>query len=356
MTFSFRISEWGFLLFSLCVHIPTLVSATALSQSSLTFGNPVTAAPSSVSFAFTLDKTVQASDTITIKLPGFAVGTVPNPTTTGCGSTAFTMTSASMDGNVAQLVISADVSLSNDTQCTIIATGLTTSSFPQDANLVSRTVAFSLASAADLPTTPIVSSSAISATSFLSNELTIGTPVTLSATELTFTFSLNAPLDPADIITLVLPEFSISSLAAPSFSGCGSTTFVAHQYNSSYLDNGTSAAVIKLTAAVALLPASTTCAVSIASGITTGSFGQNANFGLRAAGVEFSAATDIAPDTISISTAVVDQTPPNLLPGGLTPSHGALQVTARSHTLHDLWHDHANRAKQHLSSHRPRVR
>jgi hypothetical protein len=135
------------------------------------------------------------------------------------------------------------------------------------------------------------------------SKLVIPNPVTQAPSSITYTFALNSPLEtgtPDDTIALLLPTFQFGTLATVVESGCGTTTFTVAK-----ADSGTSTATLTLTAESAILPAYTVCSLSIATGVTTSTNAQDADWSGRTAAVTLNdgAVANIAAVKLTKSTA-----------------------------------------------------
>jgi len=80
--------------------------------------------------------------------------------------------------------------------------------------------------------------------------------------QLTFLISGNIAVD--DTVKLTLPHYTFSStLSTPALLGCGTTT-----YTVTGADSGLATAALTFTAAAAVMPAGTSCTITVASGVT----------------------------------------------------------------------------------------
>jgi hypothetical protein len=160
---------------------------------------------------------------------------------------------------------------------------------------------------ADISAVKITTSTATVAPALTRSVLVIADRNTWSESSISYTFELNAPLEPTtDTIALVLPLFTIGTAGGLSTSsGCGSTAFTAADTKS-----GTSTATLTLGAKTATLSAGSECTVTIGSGVTTSAKAQTANLNTRTVAVTLGRATNIAAvsGSISASTAVVAPT------------------------------------------------
>ena len=84
-----------------------------------------------------------------------------------------------------------------------------------------------LAGATNIGDTPISKSTAIVAPLISNDVLAFATPKVSTETSVSYHFTLNAKLKSGDEIAIVLPDFTFGTLASPTKSGCGTTTFTA---------------------------------------------------------------------------------------------------------------------------------
>ena len=96
----------------------------------------------------------------------------------------------------------------------------------------------------------------------LSTTLYITNPLVLADTSIDYTFTSNLDLAVNDIITVAFPDFTLSSVATPTTSGCGTTSFTVAE-----ADSASATASLALTVRDAAITAGVACIVSISSGV-----------------------------------------------------------------------------------------
>jgi len=288
---------------------PSVISAGTwltndLTRNILTLLNPVTTAPSTVTYDFIMNTHMLVGDMISIVLPDFALSSPGTPSTTGCGTTTFTTAGINSGTPTATLQLTAaQASLTALTSCVItITSGITTSGSAQAVNLAARTVEVTLASQSDIAATTIPSSTALETPEFKFSKLILHNPVTTAETPLSFNFSLNAPLEVGDAITLVIPDTTwAGSLGTITVSGCSSTTFTGTKAGSNSVSSS-----LTFTAATAAMPIDTYCYITLLAGATNGATPRPPNYAGRSMSVNFNNADNIGstdmPDTSSLTT------------------------------------------------------
>jgi len=124
----------------------TVYPVPVFEQNLLTILNPITGAPSSISYSVTLNVPFAVADTLKLVLPGFTFGTISVPSLSGCGTTTFAVTNMDSGLPSATLTLTgATATLVAHQSCKItIASGVTTSTVAQAVDLASRTVEVSL--------------------------------------------------------------------------------------------------------------------------------------------------------------------------------------------------------------------
>jgi len=288
--------------FAVCYTESVADPASAFHQSTLFIDNPVTSAATMIQFTFSLNKAFEASDSITIVLPGFTFNTLSSPNYSGCGSTSFTTSTANSGTATAAItLIAATTQLVAVTQCTIqIMTGVVTSAATQVENYSGRTVAATIGAHEDISPTPLLTSTAVVAPALIRHStLYVSRPHIQEATSIAFTFTCNSHIYVNDVISLVLPTWTWGTLPSTTTQGCGTTTFAASSSGST-----TATATLSLTATTATLEAHVQCTITVASGITTSGLPQAENDEIRTVGVTLQGSDDIAPTSIIISSEV----------------------------------------------------
>jgi hypothetical protein len=108
--------------------------------SGVEIANPVTEAPSSITYKFALNIPLKLTDSISLLLPKFTFGTLSAPATT-CASTSFTATSQNSGTATATITLNAQTNVLEPYQdCVItIATGITTGNVAQAVDFVTAT-------------------------------------------------------------------------------------------------------------------------------------------------------------------------------------------------------------------------
>jgi hypothetical protein len=285
-----------------------LIDATTLSTKAWTFDTAVAGSASFARFEFKADVDLLEGDTITCALPGFTFGsslTSGRLRYNGCGYVAeFDLSHANSGVSTAKLTFTVrTATLVAGTECRIdIASGMTLPNAASAANVAERTVALALAKSADLAATATLSTAIAAVPSMWSDlAMTITTPVAGKATSVATTFKLSSPLGVDDMITLVLPDWTLSGNAAPDTANCGTSTFTTAVANSE-----TSNAAISFTVKTASLSANTACTITTDPATTSSpAIAQTANLPSRkiAATIAASQYADAAATTITSSTA-----------------------------------------------------
>ena len=281
------------------IQVGSILNVLTLANSELSITPDTTSSNVSVSYTFSLTENLETVDIIDMVLPQF--GIISNATVnastvvTGCNVTFSTLGYESGTATARLQLTATTGGIPQGSICTVtIGSGLVSSPIAQPANLDSRGVKFTLANAEDVPLVSISNSSLLH-TDVFSSSLSLLNPVTSAPTSITFVFALNTHLSASDVISIVLPDFTITN-PSPSVSvtaGCGNTTFTAAGSGS-----GTATAMLELTAATATLPALTACTVSIPTGITTASSIQDKNLTTRTMSVSLSGQENIAAQPI----------------------------------------------------------
>jgi len=238
---------------------------------SMRIGIPFPGEYSHVYIAFKLTTVLAIDDKIVVTLPGWTLAGTAAPTTTGCGTTTWTLsTAASGSANAAATFKVATVALQADVQCTIITNSATTrvAAKPQPANLDTRTISVIMSAATDVPPRPITTSTATAGTMSLgTTNLTIAENTQNTASSVTFGFTANFEISSCDTLTAILPEFIFAATTATvTTENCGNTLFTAELVGS-----GTSNAAVVVTASRATVAQNAACTLTIAYGIATGS-------------------------------------------------------------------------------------
>jgi len=274
--------------------------------------NPVTAAPSEVTYTFKSNAPIDIGDTFTLIIPNFdipyGVG-LSAPTFSGCGSTTFTVTPSNQGTSTFTLLfMSAIAQYPAQSTCAItIATGLRTSEATQVVNWSSRTVAVSLANADDITSVTLLTSTAIAHGLVTASQLIIASPTTTTATAITFAFTLDSKFYAYDAVHLNLPDATFGTLVLGATTGCGDSTFIA-----SSSGDGSDAATIIFNSTSGSFDRGTSCTLSVTSGVVNGRRARVTNYAGRQVSLTMTFTTDIVSASVALSTALTDVTPPEL--------------------------------------------
>jgi len=297
----------------------TAIVAPAVSSTVLAIANPVTNGPTAITFTFSSNARFDINDTIAIVLPNFAFSALGTYSTSGCGITTFIATASG--SNTANAKLTAEIKtaqLAAASTCSLtVGTGIVAASLPQSANLTTRTVAATLANADNIPAVAIAASPVLAHPTVTASTLVIASPNTMTASSITVTFTIDAPLYSGDVVKVGLPQFSFGAFTQGAKTGCGSVVFSATSVSST-----AESAAIMLTADSGTMAAFTNCELPITVGASTGPRARNANYPGRTLAVTLAQATDIPPTPIATSTPVTDITPPISNGTGTNPVHG----------------------------------
>merc|ERR1712054_256310 len=337
---------------SFATNTPATLPVATFSATSLAFANEwQKSAAQAVTVTFTNAAEIAQGNTITLKLPNWAVTGAAAPSDQGCGTSTFTVTTANPQTADAQIVFTVtSAALTAATACTI-TTAAATATVPDAAGATAATLALiggGTAIAVDtgctitMPSTvlkvggsavgqnsttylvdasdvgaqttgatqsSIVTSTPTVASAALSNlALVVATTTGSTATSLSLTFDSNIPLAVGDYVMMTLPDWGVSGTTAPTAVGCGTSTFTTVTGMS-----GTATAYVQFSVATALLDTVTytshgysmghNCSVTWASGATTPAAAQAANLNTRKLSAVIAAGTDITNTSITTSTA-----------------------------------------------------
>jgi len=265
------------------LHRGRVDAAATITGDALTIPTPFTSVKQSISFKWSSNTQLDQGDKVKLVLPTWAVTGTDAPTTQGCGTTSFTTATGNNGQANAEIVFTAaTAALAANTACTIttnVATA-TTATAAQAADLAGRTVTFvDTSGGGDGKTAAgITSSTATTVPAFSATALTFGVgPYKFdTATTVSLAFTCTAPIQIGQTVKSVLPSWILAGTAAPTTSGCGTTTFTAAGANSGDAD-----AVVTFTAANADLAGATACTITTNSAMTktpaTAQTGNDAN-------------------------------------------------------------------------------
>jgi hypothetical protein len=172
-----------------------VVSAAAFSNTKLDVATTTGSTATSLSLEFDSNIPLAVGDYVTMTLPNWGVTGTTAPTTSGCGTTTFTTTTG-MSGTAHAVVnfIVATATLDQNKHtthnCTLTwATGATTPSTAQAANLASRKLSATIAAGANIANTTIATSTATTAAAAAAGNAT-GTGGTTTGTFSTATTTI----------------------------------------------------------------------------------------------------------------------------------------------------------------------
>jgi len=164
-------------------------------------------------------------------------------------------------------VATADISATTGVTVSLtIATGMTAPAAARAVNEQLTTKLVTIAVSAPVISTAnggTVTSTAIDQPAFTASVLTVATPILGAATAVTYGFACSAILRQADTITVALPSFAFGTLATPTKSGCGTTTWTVGAGGTS---SGAAGAAMVFTAATADLAKDAACSIIMATG------------------------------------------------------------------------------------------
>jgi hypothetical protein len=253
----------------LLCHVATVDAAGVVSADSLVIAaaSAFTSTKTTVVYTFTYDKAVVANDKIVLKLPGFGLAGTDAPSKQGCGTTTFTTAvAATGEADAAITFTAATATLTAAETCTLTTNANTvtsTAAVAQSANLATRTAAFTVAStggADSMAATAITASTALALGVFSDTAWTFTSGYQgAAAATVKIAFKLNNQIAVGETIAVVLPSWILTGTAAPTTTGCGTTSFTTAVAASTQAD-----ASITFTAATALLAASTACTIETA--------------------------------------------------------------------------------------------
>jgi len=280
-----------------------------LYDDSLHIAYPVVGTATALTYTFKSAVAIAQGDTIKLTLPSWTVA-VGTPTTSGCGTTTLIAVAADKVTNSGETTAAlefttATATLTADTACTITipSSMAKCAAAAQAQNLDTRTALPTIAATAGVAVRKISTSTAtVTAAALTNTKLDVATTTGSTATSLSLEFDSNIPLAVGDYVTMTLPNWGVTGTAAPTTSGCGTTTFTTTTRMS-----GTAHAVVNFIVATATLDVNkhTThnCTLTWATGATTPSTAQAANLATRTLSATIAAGANIANTTIATSTA-----------------------------------------------------